>query len=122
MNNNSEQISRYLQNEMTAEERTAFEKQMTADKELQQEVFIQEQIITAAKTAGLKNTFAKAIKRKWINKRLTQFGVGLVILVAAALVFYAIKTSIFSGHGEGGTNTENNERISINNAADTIIE
>jgi len=122
MNNKSEQISRYLENEMTAEERTAFEKQMVADNELQQEVFIQEQIITAAKTAGLKNTFAKAIKKKWIIKRLTQFGVGVILLVAAAFVFYAIKTNIFSSHEEDRTNIENVEWISINNAADTIIE
>ena len=107
---------------MTAEERTAFEKQMTADKELQQEVFIQEQIITAAKTAGLKNAFAKAIKRRWIIKRLTQFGVGVIILAAAAFIFYAIKTKIFSGHEEDRTYIEDGERISINNAADTIIE
>ena len=123
MNNNSEQIGRYLQNEMTAEEKTAFEKQLAADKELKQELFIQERIIDAAKTIGLKNAFGKAVKRKFISKRLIQFGVGAIILVAAAFVFYAIKNNLFNGHESGDQATINtSERITINNAADTIIE
>lgn len=123
MNNNSEQIGRYLQNEMTAGERIAFEKQLAGDKSLQQELFIQEQIIEAAKTAGLKNTFSKAIRRKVINTRLIQFGVVAMILVAAAFVFYAIKTNLFQGHEGGDQVTINNTgQFVINNAADTIIE
>ena len=38
MKNNTEQIGRYLQNEMNAEERAAFEKQLANDKDLQQEL------------------------------------------------------------------------------------
>jgi hypothetical protein len=64
MNNNSEQIGRYLQNEMNAEEKAAFEKQLTNDKDLQQELFIQKQIVKAVKTAGLKNTFRKNYSQK----------------------------------------------------------
>jgi hypothetical protein len=64
MNNNSEQIGRYLQNEMNAEERAAFEKQLAYDKDLQQELFVQRQIIKAVETAGLKNAFVKAVRRE----------------------------------------------------------
>ena len=91
MNNNTEKIGRYLQNEMSAEERIAFEKQLAADKGLKQELQIQEQITNAVKTAGLKNEFGKAIRTKFINKLLIQFGIGVIILVAAAFVFYALK-------------------------------
>jgi len=120
MNNNSEQIGRYLQNEMNAGERAAFEKQLTIDKDLQQELFIQKQIVNAVKTAGLKNTFRKTIHRRLINQRLIQFGIAAIILVAAAFVFYAIKTNKLF-HGERAS-TEGAETFIINNAADTIIE
>ena len=120
MNNNSEQIGRYLQNEMNAEEKAAFEKQLTNDKELEQQLIIQKEIIKAVKNAGLKNTFRKAIHRRLINQRLIQFGIAAIILVAAAFVFYAIKTNKLS-HSER-TSTEGTEIFFINNAADTIIE
>jgi len=120
MNNNSEQIGRYLQNEMNVEEKAAFEKQLTNDKDLQQELFVQIQIVKAVKAAGLKNTFRKTIHRRLINQRLIQFGIAAIILVAAAFVFYAIKTNKLS-HGER-TSTESAETFVINNAADTIIE
>jgi hypothetical protein len=120
MNNNSEQIGRYLQKEMNAEERAAFEKQLTDDKDLQQELSIQKQIVKAVETAGLKNTFGKAIRRRIINQRLIQFGVAAVIVVTAAFVFYAIKTNKLF-HGKR-TSIESAETFVINNAADTIIE
>lgn len=120
MNNNSEQIGRYLQNEMNAEEKAAFEKQLTTDNELRRELFIQKQIVNAVKTAGLKNTFRKTVHRKLINQRLIQFGIPAIILIAAAFVFYAIKTNKLF-HGER-TSIQGAETFVINNAADTIIE
>ena len=54
MKNNTEKIGRYLQNEMSAEERTAFEKQLAGDRDLQQELVIQKQILAAVEKAGLK--------------------------------------------------------------------
>jgi hypothetical protein len=46
-----------------------------------------------------------------------------VILVAAAFVFYAVKTNLFSIHsGEEKVRIENTERLVTNNATDTIIE
>src|SRR5258705_2415259 len=120
MNNNTEQISRYLQNEMSGEERTVFEKQLSADKNLQEEFFIQKQIIKAAETAGLKNEFSKAIRKKIFKQRLVQWGIPAVLLVAA-FVFYAVKTNLFFRHS-AKKNTESAEQFMISNAADTIIE
>jgi hypothetical protein len=122
MNNNTENISRYIQNEMSAEERKAFEKQLAADKDLQQELSIQQQIIRAAETAGLKNEFTKAIRKKIFNHRLMQWGVVGAVLIAA-FVFNAIKTNLFSGHRTNEkTNTETTQQFIISNAVDTIIE
>ena len=83
--NNTEQIGRYLQNEMSAEEKKAFEKHLSSDKNLQQELAIQKQIIAAVEKAGLKNTFAKAIRRKFIGRQLVRWGIVAVII--AGLVF-----------------------------------
>jgi len=105
---------------MSGEERTAFEKQLSADKNLQEEFFIQQQIIKAAETAGLKNEFAKVIRKKIVNQRLVQWGIP-AILIIAAFVFYAVKTNLFSRHS-AKENTESAEQFVISNADDTIIE
>ena len=120
MNNNSQLIDSYLQHEMSAGERAAFEQQLATDKELLQEFAIQQQIIKAAETAGLKNEFAKAIKKRLFNKRLLQAGIVIAIL-ATAFTFYAIKNNLFTRH-HTKENIKAAEQFVINNAADTIIE
>src|SRR6266540_4685735 len=123
MNNNTMQIDRYLQNEMSAEERFAFENQLAVDKSLQEEFTIQQQIIEAAVTAGLKTEFAKAIKKRIITRRFIKWGI-IVALAAAAFLFYAIKNDLFT-HNKTSEETKQMqaiEKFDINNAADTIIE
>jgi hypothetical protein len=75
MDNNSILIDRYLQNEMSADEKNTFEEKLASDKNLQEEFNIQKQIIKAAENAGLKNEFAKAIKKRIITKRLIGWGI-----------------------------------------------
>jgi hypothetical protein len=119
MNNNSIRIDRYLQNEMDAAERTAFEDQLSIDKNLQEELSIQQQIIKAATAAGLKAAFANAILKKFITRRLVKWG---VVIFTAALLFYAIKNKLFS-HQESTKNVDQSVQIfDINNAMDTVIE
>jgi hypothetical protein len=123
MNNNSILIDRYLQNEMSADEKTAFEKQLAVDKNLQEELTIQQQIIKAAETAGLKNEFAMAIRKRIIIRRLIRWGLIIAIGIAAFL-FYAF---MFTHNKEGEGNKETKgftvpEMFDINNATDTIIE
>ena len=123
MKNNTEKIGRYLQNEMSAEERTAFEKQLAGDRDLQQELVIQKQILAAVEKAGLKNSFGKAIRTKFISRMLIRWGI--VVIVGAGLAYYAFKTNIFS-HSESGGEAINvfsgTESFVIDNSADTIIE
>lgn len=120
MDNNSQLIDSYLQNEMSVGERAAFEQQLATDKDLQQELAIQQQIIKAAETAGLKSEFAKAIKKRLFNKHLLQAGIVIAIL-ATAFTFYAIKSNLFTRH-HTTENIKAAEQFVINNAADTIIE
>ena len=100
MDNNSILIDRYLQNEMSADEKTSFEEKLKSDKNLQEEFNIQKQIIKAAENAGLKNEFAKAIKKRIITKQLIRWGI-IAAIGIAAFIFYAVKTGLFS-HNEKG--------------------
>ena len=84
MKNNTEKIGRYLQNEMSAEERTAFEKQLAGDRDLQQELVIQKQILAAVEKAGLKNhnmEFVVIEKEKESIEKVLPFFPDLVYLV-----------------------------------------
>jgi hypothetical protein len=126
MNNNSILIDRYLQNEMGADEKAVFENQLAADKNLLEELAMQQQIIKAAETAGLKNEFAKAIKKRIVTRRLIKWG-AIITIAVAAFVFYMIKTNLFThnGNSEGNKETKSfpaSEKFDINNSSDTIIE
>ena len=66
MNDNSRLIDSFLQNEMSAAEKLAFENQLLTDRTLLEEFNIQKLIIKASETAGLKNEFAKQKKRNEI--------------------------------------------------------
>ena len=123
MNNNTEKIGRYLQNEMSDEEKSAFERQLAYDKELQEELAIQKQLVAAVKSVGLKNAFGKAIRTKFISRILIRWGI--VALVVTGLVFYAFKTNMFSRsmhETEIISGISPTETFVIDNSADTIIE
>ena len=121
MNNNSILIDRYLQNEMSAEERTAFENQLTTDKSLQEELQIQQQIIKAATTAGLKAEFGKAIRKRIITKRLLQWGI-VIIIVAAAVTFFMLQNNHAASEKNRAGEDKAAEKFEFDNNADTIIE
>ena len=123
MNNNTERIGRYLQNEMSAEETSAFEKQLAYDKELQEELAIQQQLVAAVKSVGLKNAFGKSIRTTFISRMLIRWGI--VALVVTGLVFYALKTNMFSRsiqESEIISGISPTETFVIDNSTDTIIE
>lgn len=122
MNNNTERIGKYLQNEMSVEERNEFEKQLAYDKELQQELAIQKQIVTAINTAGLKSSFGKAIRTKFISRMFIRWGI--VAIIVSGLVFFALMTNIFSRftHDREISIVNGIENFVINNSVDTIIE
>ncbi|WP_462252484.1 hypothetical protein [Ferruginibacter sp.] len=126
MDNNSILIDRYLQNEMSADEKITFEEKLVADKNLQEEFNIQKQVIKAAENAGLKNEFVKAIKKRILAKKIIRWGI-IAAIGIAAFIFYAVKTDLFLhiAKGEKGTAAQGfpaPEKFDIDNAADTIIE
>jgi len=88
MNNNSIQINSYLQNEMSAGERVAFEERLVTDRALREELDIQRQVIQAAVNAGLKISFAKAIRLKKIIQRCIAGSIATAIIITAVLLYY----------------------------------
>lgn len=90
MNNNSIKINSYLQQEMSAEERAAFEAALLTDTELQYELKVQQHITDAAYNAGLKATFAKAMHKKLMTTNIVKCSI--IIIVCATAVFIFRKT------------------------------
>ena len=124
MDNNSIIIDQYLQNEMTAAERSAFETRLSIDIELRKELRIQQQIVNAAGNAGLKMEFGKAIRKKILIKKLLISGV--IAITVAAVVFLAIKNNWFGNHASKQSAITNEiplvEKFELNTLNDTIIE
>lgn len=125
MNNDHIQTDRYLQNEMSAAERTEFENHLATDTALQEAFKVQQQLVQAITTAGIKNEFGKAIRRRIIRRQLLRWGIA-VFIVAAGVVFYGVKNNWFSHHHETATEVNaaipSPERFEINTSADTVIE
>lgn len=72
---------------MSADERTAFEKRLASDKELQTEFKIQQQIVGAVINAGIKAEFAKVIRQKKFIRRSFQWGIAASILISTVIFF-----------------------------------
>ncbi len=87
MNNNTIKICRYLQHEMDAAERALFETDLKASPALQQELFIQQQVMDAAVDAGIKAAFARAWWQRLLARRLITFIVVVLVLVATFVIY-----------------------------------
>lgn len=145
MNDNTQLIDQYLRDEMTATDKTAFESRLAADKSLQEELKIQQALIEAIKSAGVKQQFGRAIQNRMIINRLVKLAV-VVIIAAAVYVIYTNRDKLFGHNRETDLpptitataqaeieNTEDTlvtlrqslarpEFFTIDNSADTIIE
>lgn len=142
--NNIEKIERYLMNEMSAEERNAFEQAMKKDPELQKKVEQQEQIMEGTKRIGLKKNISKGYKSYRFKNNFLKWGIIAAIPLATAVAFYSLNknsssaTPPVSGYDSKYGLPELNENgdtlwadadkylpfqfYSINNEKDTVIE
>jgi hypothetical protein len=121
MSNNTIKIERYLQNEMDAAERTAFENELSANAALKEELNIQQQMVTAIHDAGLKMEFAKAISKQLLIRRIVLWTTVIIICVAA-IIWFTFKNNRGEGEGAHGKPDSTAEKFMIDNAKDTIIE
>jgi hypothetical protein len=86
--NNTILIDKYLQNEMDAAEKRAFEAQLAIDPELQNEVKIQRQLIEAVVSSGVKLEFAKTMRRRVMFRRTIIWSIAAVMIPACFMLFY----------------------------------
>ncbi len=82
MQNNSVEIDRYLLNEMSEENKAAFEKRLADEPSIREELRIQQSIIDSAIDAGIKMEFTSAMKSRISMRRLY-----LIAAVFTGMVF-----------------------------------
>lgn len=97
MNNNTILINSYLQNEMTAEERLSFEQKLETDKELQQELHIQQLIMTSITDAGIKAEFAAAARKIRLRRLVRTAAIIIVCIITVLLI--TSRSSLFEKTG-----------------------
>lgn len=131
---NTERIDRYLLNEMEAEERKAFEKELNSDAALRNELENQKTILQGIEKAGIRGEFVKAVKQHTVKKKLTNTGIVIIVLAAIGSLILVNKTtgkvemskvnSVTPHHysDSGILPGIEQQEFAINNNKDTIIE
>src|ERR1044072_4298628 len=90
MRNELEQIStieKYLNNELSAEDRLAFEANVLADEQLQESVALQREIMQGITNLSLKQKIQRAQKKYYRMRNFTRWGLVAIIIVAAVVAF-----------------------------------
>lgn len=84
-----EKIEQYLRNELSANDKAAFEKQMTADSALREEVRLQQEIMNGIDRSLLKEKVQLAGRRFKFQQNFTKWGLGgLGAIAILAVVFF----------------------------------
>ena len=91
MNDNTALLDRYLQNELTGEEKSALEKRLSSDVLLKQELDLQLQIIKSIEWTGLKKEFAEAFKKERRIKKIWRWSILILILISIVLLLHHVK-------------------------------
>src|SRR5689334_14866847 len=78
-------IEKYLNNELSVDERAAFEKQLAVDLQLQEAVALQQQILKGIERAAYKQQIQLARKKFYLRKNFIKWGFGGVIISAAII-------------------------------------
>lgn len=132
MENNTERIDQYLLDQMNAEDKAEFEKELASNPELQKELNLQKDILKGIEVSGIKSEFSKAFKQRVMMNKAIMFG-GIVILAAVicGLGYVWVNNSdsnsiVGKENIVGLDSTSKTERgkqtFEINNTRDTIIE
>ncbi len=119
MTDNTQRIDCYLLNELSEADKIVFEQQLATDIPLQKELQIQKQIIEAAKMAGIKADFSKAMKQKVFAKNIFNVTVIAGAIAIGTLLFFNWHN--FFGIKEKQEN-QFTQTFAINTTQDTIIE
>jgi hypothetical protein len=127
MNNYTELIDQYLNNELSAEERLDFEKELKTNEYLKKEFEVQKNIMEGLRRAGIRHEFSQAIRQHILMKGIAKIA-GIVLAVSAVVVLV-----YFIASGKTGKNPEESrllspteliegEKFEVNSKRDTVIE
>lgn len=137
MRNELEQIStieKYLNNELSAEDRLAFETNMSSDVQLQESVALQREIMQGITNLSLKQKIQRAQKKYYRIRNFTKWGLVAIIIIAAVVALLLSqgrnsdqpKTNESSAlHQQQAENTDTRispQKFLINTGTDTIVE
>ncbi len=94
-------IEKYLNNELSAEDKAAFERNMSADPQLQEAVALQKEIMKGIENLSLKQNIQQAKNRYYRNRNLTKWGLpgGIVIVTIITILIYS---AINNSHSKTG--------------------
>src|SRR6478735_5492948 len=87
--NNIEKIERYFRNEMSVDEKNIFEKELSTNTKLQEELQLQQDLLKGLKNIALKAKAKKAYRKYSIGKNGLKWGgiLGGTLIVFAASYF-----------------------------------
>ncbi|MCD6068866.1 MAG: hypothetical protein K0S33_3692 [Bacteroidetes bacterium] len=136
MNAYTELIDKYLNNELSAEERKNFEEQLKNNLALKNEFDLQTQVIKGAQRMGLKNEVRRSFKKTKLTKTILKTVIAATIAVAVIATGYFVKKQLDKNDNEirYELNEEGNkswseadkmlpsQTIRINPLRDTVIE
>lgn len=91
MNPYTELITRYINGELSAAEKTAFETQLTTNAELKTEYDLQLNVVEGIKRLGLKNQLASSFSAVKTRKMIAKAAVGILLVLTALGLFLLIR-------------------------------
>lgn len=136
MNTYTELITRYINGELSASDKAAFEAQLSSNTELKKEYELQLKLVESVKRMGLKNQLTSSFKKVKTTKLMTKAAIGLVItllVLGAVLIIknqsnkapnkirYELNEEGKPNWSEADKNLES-QMFRINPDRDTIIE
>lgn len=91
MNPYTELITRYINGELSAAEKTAFETQLTTNTELKTEYDLQLKVVEGIKRLGLKNQLASSFSAVKTRKIIAKAVIGTLLILTALGVFLLVR-------------------------------
>lgn len=136
MKNHTENIAKYINDELSATDKLAFEKELASNIELKKEYDLQLQIIKGTKRLGVQKQVSTSFKNVKTKKLITKAVVGIAITIAAIGAVIMINKTInkptnqvlYELNEQGTTNWSEADKqleaqvFKINPLRDTIIE
>ena len=90
---NIERIEKFLRNELSADDKRAFEEQLKTDESLQSQVAQQRDAVNGIERLGAKASIQTAYKKYNFRKNGLKFGLGSILVLALASSFIWNSTS-----------------------------